>query len=116
MCKGGSPHISVGSADLTSITLGIKTHSFSLISLGGKCILLSAAKAIHTVPIIVLPGTHYCWAGQICGIKACPRLLYMISFAGIEPLTLSLTMQWPKTCAEISSITTFYEMTERVTI
>ena len=52
-----------------------------------------AAEAIHTVPIVVSPGTgtHYRWVdrGGMDSLlsKPCPMFLQMIGVAGIEPQT-----------------------------
>ena len=53
-----------------------------------ECNVFPLAKAIHTVPIFVSPGTHYCWVDGGCGFIACPKLLNMTSAAGIEAITL----------------------------
>ena len=42
---------------------GIGTLVDSLISLG-RMQRISAAVAIHTVPIYIPPGTHYCWVDR----------------------------------------------------
>ena len=48
----------------------------------------SAVVAIHTVPIFIPPGTHYCWVDR-GGVDSelAQGFLHMISSAGIEPQT-----------------------------
>ena len=54
-----SPDIPIGSGTLHQLPPGIK-HSFTVSSPWGECSTFSAAVAIHTVPIFVPPGTHFC--------------------------------------------------------
>ena len=42
----------------------IGTHSFTVSFPWGECRAFSAVEAIHTVPIFVPPGTHYCWVAR----------------------------------------------------
>ena len=48
------------SSTLQQLALGIGSHSFTVSSPWEECCSVSAAEAIHTVPIFVPPGTHYC--------------------------------------------------------
>ena len=69
-----SPDIPVGSADFTVCTpRHWNSLLHSLISQGGNAEQFPAAAAIHILPFLVPPGTHYCWC-RLCGFKASPRL------------------------------------------